>query len=291
MNRLIVLLLAAGMMFAACEKLDLKRDNPLDQYNQDNFVAGVEIHYDGYKVRGDGNGDGVINKGERVQLDVALKNIGTSKAQGVKAIFSTASEYVSNFSPMMAVEYKDIMAGYISWSGGHTSSVVTAFGFTVSEEAPSGTTIPIKIDIEDEYGNQWEDSLSLTVENTGARIGYNSYEVRSDGNGDGIINKGERIQLDVALKNSGTSKAQGVKATFSTASEYVSNFSPMMAVEYKDIMAGYISWSGGHSSSVFTAFGFTVSEEAPSGTTIPIKIDIEDEYGNQWESEFTLNVQ
>ena len=112
-----------------------------------------------------------------------------------------------------------------------------------------------------------------------------------DGNGDGIINKGESVQIDVSLKNSGTSNAQSVKAVFSTTSEYVSGFSPTTAVDYGDIATGGSKWSNGSSSSYYTAFRFTVSEDAPSGTTIPIKIEIEDKYGNKWESEFTLNVQ
>ena len=300
-------LFAAGMAFSACEKLDLKRDNPLDENNPDyittsddqngkeepndgEIVEGVAIRYSSYKVRSDGNGDGAINKGERVEIDVSLKNVGTVTAKGVEAVFSTTSEYVSGFGPMATVAYGDIQAGYAKWSRGNSSSYYTAFEFSVSEETPSGTKIPVKIEMEDVYGNKWEDSLTLTVESTRARIGYSGYKVRSDGNGDGAINKGERVEIDVSLKNVGTVTAKGVEAVFSTTSEYVSGFGPMATVAYGDIQAGYAKWSRGNSSSYYTAFEFSVSEETPSGTKIPIKIEIEDVYGNKWESELMLEV-
>ncbi|MCM1168503.1 MAG: hypothetical protein NC324_01050 [Bacteroides sp.] len=165
---------AMGLVFSSCEKLDLKRDNPLDQYNNPGNSTGgnpidmvdsigAEIGYDSYKVRSDGNGDGFINRGESVKIDVRLKNNGTVTAKGVKAVFSTTSEYVSDFSPRTALFYGDIKAYESIWSGGFTSSAKEAFGFVVSKEVPAGAEIPIKIEMEDAYGNTWKSEFVLNV--------------------------------------------------------------------------------------------------------------------------------
>ena len=230
-----------------------------------------------------------MNKGETVRLNVSLKNTGSSTSNGVKATFSTTSSYVSGFSPTSQVNYNNISAGATVWKG-NSQYYDYAIQFTVSNTTPNNTQIPINISIVDESGNTWTESFNVIVEGTGANITYGSYYVYSDNNNDKIINPGETVRLNVSLKNTGSSTANGVKATFSTTSSYVSGFSPTSQVNYNNISACATVWKG-NSQYYDYAIQFTVSSSTPTNTQIPISINIVDESDNTWSSSFNVTVQ
>uniref|UniRef100_UPI001E475665 hypothetical protein n=1 Tax=Alistipes sp. ZOR0009 TaxID=1339253 RepID=UPI001E475665 len=90
----------------------------------------------------------------------------------------------------------------------------------------------------------------------------------------------------------------GVKATFSTTSGYVSGFTPTSQVNYADIPASGTKWAdyvGSSSTSEFYLYyytiKFTVSNSTPANTIIPINISITDENSNTWSSSFNVTVQ
>ena len=287
----LILLLTAISLLANCSYPEL----PLAEIKKlatgdttTTVVKGVSLKFNSYSVYSDNNGDKKINKGETVSLRVSLKNVGTSAAKAVKATFSTNSSYVSGFTPTTQVSYGTISAGSsvsVRYDGTNYSGYTIRFA--VSNTAPAGTQIPISISMEDESGNTWADSFSVTVDATGAQMAYNSYSVYSDNNSDGIINKGETVGLRVSLKNVGTSTANAVKATFSTNSSYVSGFTPTSQVSYGTISAGS-SVSVRYDGSNYSGYTirFAVSNTAPAGTQIPISISMEDESYNTWTDNF-----
>jgi hypothetical protein len=286
MNRIkLVLFILFCVLINAC---DLERDNPLDG----NSSSQSSIGYEKYSVYTDSNGDKIINKGETVSLQVWLKNIG-SIAKGVKATFSTTSSYVSGFLPAGQIDYGNISAGSpkcVDYNGKNSYQDYT-IKFKVSNVTPANTQIPINIAITDESGNTWTDSFNVTVIATNAQIVYDKYTIDSDSNGDKIINKGETVHLAVYLKNIGTSRADGVKAIFSTSSIYVSNLSPTTQVNYGNISAGDSKLDiNGHSYIGPYTISFKVSNDTPANTQIPINIAITDESGNTWTDSFTVTV-
>ena len=121
----------------------------------------------------------------------------------------------------------------------------------------------------------------------GAVLKFDSYSVIFDNNGDNIVNKGETVSLVVFLKNTGSSEAIGVKATFSTTSSYVSNFSPTTPINFYDISAGKSQSNLGAASTI----KFTVSNTAPVGAKIPISISITDKSGKVWTDRFDVTVE
>jgi uncharacterized Zn ribbon protein len=296
------------LLIVACEDagfLNLKRDNPLDEKNDVDGVDGrwAQVAYDSHTVVSDNNTDNIINKGETIYLFVNLRNNGTGAANKVKAIFSTTSLHVSGFAPTVQIDYGDIPAGNTQHYGNGAYGYTDYGGenytikFTVLNTTPDNTKIPINISIVDENNNIWTDSFEVTVERTGAQIGYDSHTIVSDNNNDDIINKGETIYLFVNLKNNGSSTANKVEATFSTTSSYVSGFAPTVQVDYGDIPAGskQLYGYGGYE---YTGYGgevynvkFTVLNTTPDNTKIPIDISITDENGNIWTAGFEVTVE
>ena len=286
----IFLAITSCWVFISCEKyefLNLKRDNPLDGANNTNMQGGVALKFAECYVSSDNNGDGKVNKGETVKLNVSLKNTGSSTAKGVKATFSSTSQYVSDFSPTMQVSYGDITANSVKWYNNSKYSYILEF--TIANSTPENTDIPIEISIRDESNNTWTSSFVVTVVGTDAIVSYNGYQVSSDNNGDGKVNKGETVKLNVSLKNTGSSTAKGVKATFSSTSQYVSDFSPTMQVSYGDITANSVKWY--NNSKYSYILEFTIANSTPENTDIPIEISIRDESDNTWTSSFIVTVQ
>jgi hypothetical protein len=132
----------------------------------------------------------------------------------------------------------------------------------------------------------------------GVLIKFDSYKVHSDNNGDKVVNPGETVGIKISLKNTGTSTANKVKATFSTTSSYVSGFSPTSQIEYGDISANSVKWAdytgyNSYTESYVSSYTirFTVSNTTPTGTQIPINISMVDESGNTWTDSFNVPVQ
>ena len=243
--------------------------------------SGENIVYSRYTVYSDNNGDGIINKGETIDLKVYLKNTGTSDANSVTATMTTTSSYVSNLSPTTSVSFGTISAGSESYTYSSYS-----WSFNVSGSTPTGTVITFNLSITDAQGNSWTQSFSVTVQATGANIQYSRNTIYNDTNGDGIINKGETIDLKVYLKNTGTSDANSVTATMTTTSPYVSSLSPTTSVGFGTISAG--SESNNYSS---YSWSFIVSSSTPTGTSITFNLAIGDGQSNTWTSSFAIIVQ
>lgn len=283
----IFIVIIGSFVFTACEDyefLNLKRDNPLDGKNNANMQDGVAIKFDSYYVYSDNNDDGIINKGETVRLNVSLRNTGVKTAESVKVTFSTESQYVSNLTPTTQVSFGDISAGTVKW---YQYEGYYVMQFTVSNSAPANTTIPFNMSIIDGNGNTFDDSFEISVSTTGANVAYNSFNVYSDNNSDGIINNGETVRLNVSFKNKGTSTANSVKATFSTTSNYISNLTPTTQVGFGDISANSVKWYQYES---YYCIQFTVSNTTPANTKIPINISISDESGNTWTDKFEITI-
>jgi len=265
----------------------------------------AQISYNTFSVYKDNNGDEIVNKGETVELRVSLKNTGSSTANAVKAVFSTTSSYVSGFTPIAQVNYGDISAYGTKWADYAGSSGVSEYylnyytiKFTVSNTTPANTNIPINISITDENNNTWTSSFDVKVEGTNAQISYNTFNVYKDNNNDEIVNKGETVELRVSLKNTGSSAAKAVKASFSTTSSYISGITPIAQVNYGDISAYATKWADYAGSSGASEYylnyytiKFTVSNSVPANTQIPINISSVDESNNTWQSSFNVTVQ
>ena len=161
-----------------------------------------------------------------------------------------------------------------------------SWSFNVSGSTPTGTVITFNLSITDAQGNSWTQSFSVTVQATGANIQYSRNTIYNDTNGDGIINKGETIDLKVYLKNTGSSDANSVTATMTTTSPYVSSLSPTTSVSFGTISAGSESYT--YSS---YSWSFNVSGSTPTGTVITFNLSITDAQGNSWTQSFSVTVQ
>ncbi len=258
----------------------------------------ANIEFSRYEISSDNNNDKIVNKGEKIDLMVYLKNTGTIQVNSVTAKITSSNNYVSNLTPTTELNYDSnfithLKPGQESVRGGFPNYTNT-LSFNVSNSTPNGTILTFNIAIVDESGNTWTDSFTLTVNSTDANIEFSRFEISSDNNKDKIVNKGESINLNVYLKNNGTSQANSVTATISCSNSYVSNLTPTTELNYDynfitHLDAGQESVRGGFPNYPNT-LSFNVSNSTPTGTVLTFSISIVDESNNTWQDSFLITV-
>jgi DNA-directed RNA polymerase subunit E'/Rpb7 len=279
----------------ACKKLE--RDNPLDGKGTNAktpVVTGVSIKFSKYEVFSDNNSDKQINKGESIKLKVYVRNNGDTKANKVRAAISCSSPYVSALGPVGAVSYYNSSYDDYLDEGEEGSPYAESSypSFNISNNTPGGTVITFTLAITDEANHNWTETFSITVTGTGAAVVFSRYEIYSDNNADQRINKGESIKLKVFVKNNGTSKANKVRVTITSASSYVSALSPLNSVAYYDQSYDDYLDPGAEGSPYADSsyLSFNVSNTTPAGSVMSFSVTITDESNNTWTDSFTATV-
>ncbi|MCK4916249.1 MAG: hypothetical protein KAS89_08760, partial [Candidatus Eisenbacteria sp.] len=148
-----------------------------------------------------GNGDGVVNPGETIELAVTLKNYGTATVSGVSCSFDVLehSSWVNVVTPQSAT--------YGSISGGGTASGSQPFVFDVLGGCPDGEELVFLLEASDASRATYESEVRITV---GApAMSYYALTI----SGDGILDPGETATLTVTLANEGPRGASSVSGT------------------------------------------------------------------------------
>jgi putative hemolysin len=102
-----------------------------------------------------GNGDGIANCGEDIELYVDLLNQGTDTATGVNATISTTDPYVTWLF--------NTDSDYLDIPGGGTVTNNNDFDFALDASAPDGHVIHFDLDIAASNGGPWSDTFDLPV--------------------------------------------------------------------------------------------------------------------------------
>jgi hypothetical protein len=274
------------------------------------FTPGPHIEYSNFEVKKDNNNDNIINKGENIEMLVYLKNSGTIKAEQVRAIFSSSNPYITGLEPTNKIPFDNnnsysldyIDVGEKRFGSGNWNYYTIKYN--VSTDIAENAWVTFDLDISDKDGHTWNDTLMVQVKPTNARIEFYKSEVDCDDNNDKIINAGEFINLNIYLKNTGTSRSNNVKATVSSLSPYVSNLAPTSKILFNDGgTSGYIdpgesrysndhsAYSNGCSSYRYTTISFNISPSTPLNSIITFDLNIEDESMNTWTDSFTITVK
>lgn len=162
-----------------------------------------------------GNGDGLLNGGETIEIITPITNLNSSQAVGVFATLSSSSDHITIVSD-------SVYFGLIDTAGGPFSS--DPFVFQVAENVREGENLSLRLNIEDIDGREW--SADLNLSSVGSDVVFGPLTI-VDLN-DGLINPGETVELSFALKNNGSTNATNVAGTLTSSSsllEVVDNIS------------------------------------------------------------------
>ncbi|MHB8835845.1 MAG: FG-GAP-like repeat-containing protein [Candidatus Methylomirabilia bacterium] len=226
-----------------------------------------------------GNGDQVINPGERVEMFLSVKNRGGQNAGAVSALLTTTDSYVTGLdaTPVSFVSVP-------RWS---TSESTVPAVFEVAPGTPVAHYISFHAVLTDEQGGRWEEDFVVSVGIYGPSLRVAEHIIDDDntqqskGNGDGIVNTGETVELQVRLRNDGDLSAAGVQARLSTRDPYLVITDG--SEDFGDIPPA------GNALCQFD-YDFVVSPQCPDNHPVTLNLEITDREGRVWADTIAFTV-
>ena len=208
----------------------------------------------GSTIINDGN-NGQANPGETVQLGVWAKNLGVATANSVYGIISESDPYIT-----LGVDS--------SWYGNiapSDSSLSTPYyGFTVANNCPDGHAVSFTLDFTDIVDTTWTCNVNVTV--YAPLLVYQEYSI-TGGNGNGVLEPGETVDLAITLENEGGAVASNVTSTLTTASSWV-------VINDNSGNFGTIA-VGGTASNGSDPYSVTADVSTPYGTEVEFAVIVE----------------
>jgi hypothetical protein len=143
-----------------------------------------------------GNGDGFVNPGESFTVNIKISNIGNDTSFNATGFLRSGDPYITLI---------DTVEDLGTLAPGDTVEIENAFSFQVSSLARDGHLISLDIFIEDSSGNTWNSIISnlLVMAPKISIIGVEFIDTLNYGNGNGIPEPGEFIEIIPTFVNSG----------------------------------------------------------------------------------------
>ncbi|HET6349927.1 MAG TPA: C25 family cysteine peptidase [Candidatus Krumholzibacteria bacterium] len=150
-----------------------------------------------------GNGDGVIDAGETIDLTPAVRNLGGATAPTLTATFLNANPWVTLL---------DSSASIPSTAAGQLVAATDPWRIQVSASTPDEAIANFNVLLVN-GGQTWVNNLARVVHAPRLAVtGLRKSDEIPVGNGDGIYTNGEQFLLYATVKNYGTGRADGLTA-------------------------------------------------------------------------------
>ncbi len=150
-----------------------------------------------------GDGNGIADAGETVDIVVPLKNLGGSGATAVNATLSTTNGLVTIVSP--TASYGTIAAGTTA----NPVTPATGFRLALPNAVADQSELPFLLTVVDGAGHSFREAFQVTVRAPELRS-YSHGETETVGNQNGRAEAGETVNYTIALRNNGTGTAHNV---------------------------------------------------------------------------------
>ena len=212
---------------------------------------GPYIVYDS-KVIHDSNGNGNLDFGETISLDVTLRNVGSDAMEAFEAVLETDSEYIT------------ITNGTASFEGMSPNALQTvedAFTLTVAGNVPDNTTNRFTITVtngDDTYISNLTMKAYAPVFELG---GMSITEI--EGNGNGRLEAGESATLSFPIGNTGHADAAATLVTLNLLSPYIT-------LEENTVSSDFLNTG----ETMTASYNISVSETTPMGYICPLTLEV-----------------
>ncbi len=184
-------------------------------YNMTSVIEPVEVlppsgpylvFSDATVLDGAGDNDGVCDAGETNGVELLLENIGVEPATGVIATIVSGDP---NIQVLIGEQpFGDLPAGAVG-------SCQAPYQVQVDANAPDQLVVPFSVGVTSNEG-QWDCNFSLMVAAPVLSAGEVLIDDSApDGNGDGGVDPGEILYMQLRVANTGHADARGLTATLS----------------------------------------------------------------------------
>ncbi len=175
--------------------------------------AAVAVGFNSYSVDDDqngsssGDGDGVINPGETVEIPLTFKNYGTSTtATGITVIASENDPFVT---------LNDNSENFPDMAPGATGDSYDDFDLVIAPDCPDGHIIHLDWTASANQGS-WDGGMDMTVVSYDMEV-HSAYALGSDT----LLSPGETADFYLVISNEGGKTASSLSATMTSLSPYV----------------------------------------------------------------------
>jgi hypothetical protein len=108
--------------------------------------------------------------------------------------------------------------------------IYDAFEFETNDDVADQHIVSFNMNVTDNAGGNWSSVFNITLNAPEIAVGAVSFTDVSGGNGDGIIDPGETIELTIVCENNGHSDAPATTAVLSSNSPYCNIANPNIAL-------------------------------------------------------------
>ncbi len=216
-----------------------------------------------------GNNNGLADYNETITLGIDLKNWGLSTATGVSATLSTTDT---------TVNITDNIQTWGNITSGSQSLQNNAFTFIVSDDVTDQHQAVFNLLIQDDAGNFWNGLIKVTLNAPEFVVTNLTVHDITGGNGNGKLDPGETVDLEVQFKNNGHAASGTVTADLNTLSLLLNLNNTTVSLPAVN--------AGGTSSAIYNG---TVSPGAQTGDYVALDFSVVSGFYNANRS-FNLGV-
>jgi len=240
------------------------------------YDPGVAVHIaeNGITISDDntgessGNGDGIANGGEILELYIPAQNYGSQSSSEITGEISSSSGYVSIINS--TVDYGAI-------GSGNTSSPSMAFVISLADGLPDGADLGLQISFTESGGAEMQSVIDIQVSgNSLIGTGVNVIGSTND-----VLTPGLSSYFEIELKNIGSTNAYSVTGTITCASPFIEILDNTGT--WASIQSGNEAFNGNNYFEVFAL------EEALPGTIVHFILNNQTPQG--YESNSIVEVQ
>ena len=215
---------------------------------------GPYVIFDSYIIRdGSGNGNGLLDWGEAVTLDMGVSNVGIEDANDVTVTIVSSDPYIT-ISDDIEV-YGDIIADEVK-------VIEDAFAFNVEKNVPDKHIILFSMIASSGGREVWNSNFTILA--YAPVLDISNFSISDpDGNNNGKLDPGETVQLTIILTNNGSSEAVDISGLLACDDD-------LITIEENTFNYGNIP-IGGNSDQTYTV---TASEMVTPGFTAYFELEM-----------------
>jgi hypothetical protein len=213
-----------------------------------------------------GTFDALMSPGERLEVRARIKSVNT--VDGVNVVGTLTST-----DGKATIDVGEVTQA--TWAAGTGGNLV---GFVVVVDADASGSAAFRLSVDADNGGPWVFSFSLPITVVPAEfIGLQAWarDVNT-GDGDGLIEAGETVQIRAGIKNTGQVAAENVTVTLSTLDSNVTVVTPTL---------NYATWAGGLVRGNNT---LAVTLGSGVGPSIEFTVDVTADVGGPWQFMYTV---
>ena len=214
-----------------------------------------------------GNGNGIMEAGETVGLHLTIAETGGGSASGLSGVLSTTAPGVYINTPL--VTFPDIGPG-----GFATADVPVLVNYGINR--PDATPVEFTLTVIDDMAQPYNSKFTMVIKAPEFEVVSLDWDDAAYGNGDKVLDNGERVDLTVRVKNFGAGTANSLTATLRT-----DNFNVVLF----DTLATFGALALQDESEASNTFSLQLTDTFRNSTSW---ILLEDDYGRTYRHDFYL---